>query len=104
METPVRDRLKKKSKKKQGPVSENDDSGEPDIFAMMSQVTKMLKENPEIINKVNKMVSGVMNNKELIESLATQFQGQDQSVAQDQTLASKSATESRDAVSNESKQ
>jgi uncharacterized protein YoxC len=42
---------------------------EPDIFAMMSQVTKMLKENPEIINKVNKMVSGVMNNKELIESL-----------------------------------
>lgn len=103
METPVRDRLKKKSKKKNGSSGTSEPvEPENDIFQMMNQVSKLLQQNPEIVNKVNKMVSGIMSNKELIESLSSQLQGQVQ--VPDQTLESKSEAVSVPAVSNESKQ
>ena len=117
METPVRDRLKKKSKKKNNvPESTENPFGENmDIFAMMNQVSSLLKQNPDIVNKVNQMVSGVMTNKDLIESLASQFQDINKTWSgprqwsgpdngQDQTLASSSETESLPAVSKDSKQ
>ncbi len=110
METPVRDRLKKKSKKKNNvPESTENPFGENmDIFAMMNQVSSLLKQNPDIVNKVNQMVSGVMTNKDLIESLASQFQNNlnqpGNGQVQDQTLASSSETESLPAVSKDSKQ
>ncbi len=106
METPVRDRLKKKSKKRnQGSNESTNLPEQPDILAMMNQVSDLLKKNPEIISKVNKMVSGVMNNKELLENLSSQFQQQMGNVqVQDQTLVSNSETPIRDAVSKESKQ
>ena len=92
METPVKDRLKKKSKKKASASGNAVPEQEPDIFAMMNQVSKMLKENPEVINKVNKMVSSLMGNQDLLNSLSEKM-GNLPDLGQDQTLPSNSDTD-----------
>ena len=95
--TPVRDRLKKKARSKNQKNEPENELENLDIFKMMQKVTKVLQQNPEMINKVNKMVSGLMNNKDLIGQLSSQLQ-------EDQTLESKSETESLQATSGDSKQ
>ena len=106
MESTARDRLKKKlnqKKKQRGKGSENvtgiaalDEPDESNIFDMISQVQSILKNNPEMISKVNSCVNSLMGNQDLMNQLSSQFSSQ--------TLASKSDSEQSTAVSNESKQ
>ena len=66
--TPVKDRLKKKVKK-----DEPSTSDEPNIFEMLGKVSDILKQNPEMLNKVNKCVSNIMDNTDLMEKLSSQI-------------------------------
>ena len=96
MERPTRDRLKKKlNKKKNVPDATPDDNN---IFDMLSQVNKILKENPEMVTKVNKCVANIIDNKDLMAKLTTEIQT---NIQQDD---SNSDTEETEAESNESKQ
>jgi hypothetical protein len=97
MERPTRDRLKKKlNKKKNVPVETPPDDN--NIFDMLSQVNKILKENPEMVTKVNKCVANIIDNKDLMTKLTEQIQT---NIQQDD---SSSDTEETEAESNESKQ
>ena len=55
-------------------------SSEPDILKMMDRVNKLLKTNPQMIQQISKCVSNVMNNQELMDSLAGQITNQDQTL------------------------
>ena len=43
------------------------------IFAMLSQVNAMLKQNPDMVKKVSKCVSTIFENKTLMESLVNEI-------------------------------
>jgi len=77
---------------------ENNTSGfdASNIGDMISQVSDMIKNNPDTIKQVSKCANGVFENKDLLNSLVSQVQ--------DQTLESKSDDDLVTAVSNESKQ
>ena len=130
METPTRDRLRKKLNKKKG-TSSPKPSNENNIFDMLNQVNQILKQNPEMVSKVNKCVSTIIENKDLMTKLTseiqTNIQGESdsesdsdsgpesevsqrllpppgQSPGQDQIVLSNLSIDSPDAESNESKQ
>lgn len=81
METnPTKERLKKRLKKQKEAKGIKDEPTKPqednDLLKMISQVQKMLKTNPELVNKVSSCVNNLMGNKELINSLNQEFQKQ----------------------------
>lgn len=108
MEIPARERLRQKlQKKKKNRERGNDktsvtgipalDNGDDsNIFDMISQVQSILKNNPEMISKVNSCVNSLMGNQDLMNQLTSSLSSQ--------TLASKSDSEQSDALSKESKQ
>ena len=71
--TPVRDRLKKKLKKKKGD-SVVEDTEEGDIFKMISQVQSVLKKNPALVSKVSNCVNNMLTNSDLMRQLSSQFE------------------------------
>ena len=117
----TRKKLKKKIKSKRearngagpsssvNPFPEDILSGEPDILKMMDRVNKILKTNPQMINQISKCVSNVMNNQDLMNSLAGQLEKttvQEQFIepVQDQTLDNNDDDDNFTALSKESKQ
>ena len=73
--TPVRDRLKKKLKKKKASEGvEIPEDTDGDIFKMISQVQSVLKKNPALVNKVSNCVNSLMTNPELMRQLSSQFE------------------------------
>jgi hypothetical protein len=70
-------------------------NGEMDLMKMMESVNKILKSQPQMVQKISKCVSNVMNNKELMDSLANQLETQ-------VTLESNSEEVSREASPKES--
>lgn len=88
---------KKRDSRKNGAIPEVTDpfNGETDIMKMMENVSKILKSQPQMVQKISKCVSNVMNNKDLMDSLAKQLETQ-------VTLESNSEELSREASSNES--
>jgi len=71
--TPVKDRLAKKIKKRGNPTKNDSDPDEPNIFEMLGKVNELLKQNPEMLTKVNKCVSNIIDNKDLMEKLSSQI-------------------------------
>ena len=63
----------KKSKKINVPKSETPDESGNNIFEMLNQVNLLLKKNPEMLKHVNKCVSGIIENPEIMESLTAQI-------------------------------
>ena len=72
METPTRDRLRKKLNKKKGTSAKT--SNENNIFDMLNQVNQILKQNPEMVSRVNKCVSTIVENKDLMSKLTSEIQ------------------------------
>ena len=68
--TPVKDRLTKKIKKRGNP---QDSEPEPNIFEMLGKVNEILRQNPEMLTKVNKCVSNIIDNKDLMDKLSSQI-------------------------------
>ena len=70
-ENSTKKRLQSKLKKKKNlpPQPPSSFSEDNDFMKMLSQVNKILKTNPEMINKVSKCVESIMDNKSLMESL-----------------------------------
>ena len=73
--TPVKDRLTKKIKKRDSPHKNDSRGTEEDngIFEMLGKVSEILKQNPEMLTKVNKCVSNIIDNKDLMDKLSTQI-------------------------------
>jgi hypothetical protein len=46
---------------------------EPNIFDMLNQVNKMLKENPTMLEQVNKCMNGIIKDPEIMSSLTAQI-------------------------------
>lgn len=87
---------KKRESRKNGTTDPVDPfNGETDIMKMMESVNKILKSQPQMVQKISKCVSNVMNNKELMDSLAKQLETQ-------VTLESNSEEVSREASPKES--
>jgi len=88
---------KKRDSRKNGATPETVDpfNGEMDLMKMMENVNKILKSQPQMVQKISKCVSNVMNNKDLMDSLAKQLETQ-------VTLESNSEELNREASSNES--
>jgi len=88
---------KKRDSRKNGATPEAVDpfNGEMDLMKMMENVNKILKSQPQMVQKISKCVSNVMNNKDLMDSLAKQLETQ-------VTLESNSEELNREASSNES--
>jgi hypothetical protein len=114
-ETPVKDRLKKKVKKKNNEESSSEPSqNQNDIFQMLGKVSEILQQNPEMLQKVNKCVSNIIDNKDLMEKLSSQIKDNmdlsSESLQSDikdivtQTLESSDETDSNEACLKESKQ
>ena len=78
METPTRDRLKKKLKKKKEALTGipvlDEEENDTDIFKMISQVQSILKTNPSLVNKVSSCVNNLMSNPEIMRQLSTQIE------------------------------
>ena len=70
-ERPTKDRLKKKLNKKNG-ITEPE--GTDNIFEMLNKVSEILKKDPAMIQKVNKCVSQLIDNKDLMSSLTKEIQ------------------------------
>ena len=70
-------KLKKKKEQRSAPKvpSEpiNPFDGQTDILQMMENVNKILKTNPQMVQQISKCVSNVMNNQDLMNSLAGQL-------------------------------
>ena len=72
-------KLKLKKKKEQRSASKapsepiNPFDGQTDILQMMENVNKILKTNPQMVQQISKCVSNVMNNQDLMNSLAGQL-------------------------------
>lgn len=114
METPVKDRLKKKANKRNGSEAS---ASEPNIFDMLAQVNEILKKNPDMVNKVNRCVSSIIDNPDIMSKISSEIKdsvvkelGKDETLEdpssedQAQTLESNSETLSLEAESNDSKQ
>ena len=95
----LKELLRKKRQQRKQHIAETSFDGltdeGADIVSMMNKVNKILQKNPQMVQQISKCVSNVMGNKELMESLTTQFS---------QTLPSSSDAESKDAVAKESTQ
>ena len=86
----MENKLKLKNKLKQKKADRmNKGSSQPEasnftetdnILKMMEQVNKILKTNPELVKQVSKCVGEVMNDKNLMESLAEKINIQDQTL------------------------
>ena len=72
MESKTKSRLRKKLDKKKKP--DESTSEDQSIFDMLNQVNKILKQNPEMISKVNKCVSSVIGNQDLMTKLTEEIQ------------------------------
>jgi hypothetical protein len=103
----TKERLRKKLKNKNpSTVDGSDKIDEDNLFTMLNQVNKMLKQNPNMVKKVSKCVNSIFENKELMESLVSEIQTNvtpDQD-PESQTLQSNSEGQERDASENESVQ
>jgi hypothetical protein len=66
----LRKKLQKKSKKVNNDVN---DESETDLFKMLNDVNKMLKENPNMVKKVSKCVNSIFENKDLMNTLASEI-------------------------------
>ena len=108
-------RLQKKLKMKKSPSGDqtggSSSNDQPDDFmAIMNEVNKMFKTNPEMIKKVSKCVNNIMDNKELMQTLVSKVTDdieneQNEQIGQiDQTLLNKDFVEQLEALSNEDKQ
>ena len=73
--TPVKDRLTKKIKKRDNPHKNDsrDTEEDPNIFEMLGKVSEMLKQNPAMLTKVNRCVSDIIDNKDLMDKLSSQI-------------------------------
>ena len=71
--TPVKDRLKKKASRKNPEPSTSSNASEGNIFEMLGKVSEILKQNPEMLNKVNKCVSNIIDNRDLMDKLSSQI-------------------------------
>ena len=92
----LREKLRKKREARKNNVPPfpftGDSTENPDIFKMIENVNKILKTNPQMVQQISKCVSNVMNNKDLMESLAGQLESELK--VHDQTLQSNSEGES----------
>ena len=61
MESKTKERLKKKLKNK-NKNNEPEEQPELNILEMLEKVQKMMKENPQMVSKMNNMVSGLFEN------------------------------------------
>ena len=94
----LKKRLKKRQEEKTGiPVLDNQQE-EPDIFHMISQVQKILKSNPELVNKVSSCVNNLLGNEEMMKQLNQQIQKESDS----QTLDTSTSGDNVEAVSKSS--
>ncbi len=69
------EKLKEKIKEKRSQRTKKPNM-DNDLMKMMEQVTSVLKTNPQMVQQISKCVSSVMNNKELMDSLAGQLEQQ----------------------------
>ena len=98
----TKDRLRKKLNKKKNAKNEtNNVIDETNIMDMLNNMNKMLRENPEMVNKVSRCVSNIIDNKSLMENLTSQINLNlndkddvlnDKNDVHDQTLESSSET------------
>jgi F0F1-type ATP synthase delta subunit len=86
MENKTKQRLRKKLNKDNAP----DIGSEAGILEMLNQMNSMLKTNPDMVNKISKCVSNIIDNKELMENITNQIKNS--GVVQDQTLESSSGS------------
>ena len=61
---------KKKNNKKKPEPTQN----ENDILGMLNQVNELLRTNPDMVAKVSKCVSSIMENKDIMDTLASEIQ------------------------------
>ncbi len=93
----LRDRLKKKLKAKgKEPIPE------PSVNDIFSSVSNMLKQNPDMLNQVNKTINKMFENQDVMSKLMTEI-SQNLNV-QDQTLHNNSETDLPDASEKKSEQ
>ena len=94
----TKDRLRKKINKKKGinltSESSSNSLDETNIMDMLNNMNKMLRENPEMVNKVSRCVSNIIDNKNLMENLTSQINLNlnNTNDIHDQTLESNSET------------
>jgi uncharacterized membrane-anchored protein YjiN (DUF445 family) len=89
MESSTKNRLRKKLKNKN---PKKPDVDEDNLFNMLNQVNKMLKQNPNMVKKVSKCINNIFENKELMSSLVSEIETNVKDDIQDsdsQTLDSK---------------
>ena len=85
----TKNRLRKKLKNKN---PKKPDQDEDNLFNMLNQVNKMLKQNPNMVKKVSKCINNIFENKELMSSLVSEIESNVKEDIQDpesQTLDSK---------------
>jgi hypothetical protein len=106
----TKERLKKKLLKRGKVVKVPEDESEKDIFKMLNQVNKMLKENPSMVKKVSKCVNSIFENKDLMSTLTSEIgskinlNSELSQIIQDQTLVNKSEGDLVEASEKEDKQ
>jgi hypothetical protein len=71
MESSTKNRLRKKLKNKN---PKKPDVDEDNLFNMLNQVNKMLKQNPNMVKKVSKCINNIFENKELMSSLVSEIE------------------------------
>ena len=98
METnPTKERLKKRlNKRNEAKGIPTEPQEDQDLLNMISQVQKMLKTNPELVNKVSSCVNNLMGNQELMEKLNKEFEKE---TTHSQTLDKSKSGDNSDAVS-----
>jgi 3-hydroxyacyl-CoA dehydrogenase len=104
MDTTTKERLRKKLKNKKEQRSgklNTEKVDEDNLFNMLNQVNKMLKENPQMVKKVSKCVNSIFENKDLMNSLVSEIES---NVQDSQALESKSEEQDVAASSKESVQ
>jgi hypothetical protein len=110
----TKERLRKKLLKKGKKLNKSpEDESETDLFNMLNQVNKMLKENPNMVKKVSKCVSSIFENKDLMSTLTNEigskinFDSENSEltqIVQDQTFVNNSEGDLVDASEKEDKQ
>ena len=64
---------KRSARSKRSASLEIDEDGN-DVFDMISQVQSMLKNNPEMVNKVSSCLNSLMGNKDMMDKLTQEIQ------------------------------
>ena len=67
----TKNRLRKKLKNKN---PKKPDVDEDNLFNMLNEVNKMLKQNPNMVKKVSKCINNIFENKELMSSLVSEIE------------------------------